>query len=203
MSNKISALIANVKKDPKQMMIAVSAVVVALLLDLNFLLKPQVVDVLGSAGKLSKVSADLKDARSDVAKIGSMKKAVEAYKEKIGKYEKTLPGERGIPDLLESLSGMAKSANMRIAGIVPVALVEPAAPVGKSGPKGESRAYKEIPIAITAKSGYHELGRFLASLENCDRFMKVSDMRIMANEESPNKHHVDIKVVTYVLLEGG
>lgn len=191
--NNIIAIFTRLKKNPKQMMVAVSAATVfALLLYFNFLLKPQVMSICSDRSKLSKVSADLGAARSDIAKISDMEKAVKAYSKKLGQYEKTLPTEEGIPGLLESLSEMAKNASMRIDGIVPAEQKET---------KTEGRVYKEIPIMITASAGYHGLGRFLSSLEDSDRFMKVVDMQIKANPVSPKKHDVELLVVTYVLLE--
>jgi len=193
-SNNITAIFTSLKENPKQMMVVISvATVFTLLLYFNFLLKPQVMSICSAISKLDKVSADLKAARSDIAKINSMRNTVEAYNKKLGQYEKTLPTEEGIPGLLESLSEMAKNANMRIDGI---------APVDQKEIKTENRAYKEIPIMITANAGYHGLGQFLSSLENSDRFMKVIDMQIKANPVSPKRHDVELLVVTYVLLEG-
>lgn len=192
--NSIIAIFTRLKKNPKQMMVVISVSgALALLFYFNFLLKPQFMSICSNRSKLNKVRADLKAARSDIAKIDSMRNTVEVYNKKLGQYEKTLPTEEGIPDLLESLSEMAKNANMRIAGIVPVDQKET---------KTESRVYKEIPIMITANAGYHEMGRFLSGLENSDRFMKVVDMQIKANPVSPKKHNVELLVVTYVLLEG-
>lgn len=187
-------LFAGLKKNQKLMMILIiSATILTLLVYFNLLLKPQVVKGADLRSKLSKVSADLRIARSDIAKISSMKKAVEAYNTKISQYEKTLPTEDGIPSLLESLSDMAKSSNMNIAGIVPVQ---------SKDITSQSRAYKEIPIMVTAKAGYHELGRFMSSLENSDRFIKIADMQIKFNKPTPKKHDIELLVVTYVLLEG-
>ncbi len=192
--DSIKTILENLKKDPKRMMIVISVVVaLALLIDLNFLLKPQIVNMSGTRGKLGKLSADLKSAKSDIARIDSMKKEVETYNKKVGQYEKPLPTEEGIPDLLGNLSEMAKSANMRIAGIVPAEHKEA---------KSANRAYKEIPIMIPANAGYNELGQFLSSLENSDRFMKVSDIQIRADKMMPKRHDVELLVVTYVLLEG-
>ncbi len=189
----LNSIFTNFKKNPKQMVMVMSSVVlIALLVYIIFIFNPQVVSISGIRSGLGKVNADLKSARSDIAKIGSMKGAIESYDRKIGLYEKTLPTEDGIPGLLESLSEMAKSANMRIAGIVPVDQKES---------ESRNRVYKEIPIMITAKAGYHELGRFLSSLESSDRFMKVADIQIKADKALPKKHDVELLVVTYVLLE--
>ena len=112
------------------------------------------------------------------------------------RYEKTLPAEQEIPSLLETLSRMAKSSNIKISALTPVS---------GSGKGGETtHTYREIPILISAKSGYHELGQFLSAMENSDRFMKVVDIDIRANNTTPRKHDVELLICTYILLnEGG
>ena len=191
----INTILSDLKKSPKQMMIVVSVATVALVLAYGFFfLKPQITGIFAMMGRLVKVSADLRTAKSDISKIGSMKSDVDAYNKKVDQYEKTLPAEDGIPGLLESLSEMANKANVSIAGIVPLDK--------KIDSKAEVRVYKEIPILITAKSGYHELGNFLSALEKSDRFMKVADIQIKADKASPKRHNIELMVVTYVLLGG-
>ncbi len=190
----IKKIISGIAKDPKKMLIVITVSVIAgLVLYVTLVLGPQIVKIFGVRAALVKVRAELSAARADIAKIGSMKSAVEAYNNKVGKYEKTLPTEEGIPALLESLAEMAKSSNMSIVGIVPVEMK-------KDKPKG--RVYAEIPIMISAKGGYHELGRFMSRVETSDRFIKIIDMQIKVNKPIPKKHDVELSVVTYILLEG-
>src|SRR3989338_6461538 len=133
---------------------------------------------------------------SDISMIEKYKSNIEAYKAKVERYEKTLPAEQEIPSLLETLSRMAKSSNIKISALTPVS---------GSGKGGETtHTYREIPILISAKSGYHELGQFLSAMENSDRFMKVVDIDIRANNTTPRKHDVELLICTYILLnEGG
>ena len=190
----LNKIFSDILKNQKQMLAIIAAtVILALFLYITFVLSPQIIRIFGVSGQLAKARADLRDSESDIAKIGNMKAAIEAYKTKVGRYEKTLPTEEGIPSLLESLSEMAKNSNMNIAGIVPV---QP------SDTRAQSRVYKEIPITINAKAGYHELGYFMSSLENSDRFIKISDMQMKFNRPTPKKHDTELLVVTYVLLEG-
>lgn len=160
---------------------------------ISLFLKPQAAGLAGVMGGIKKVSSDLKAAEANIARVESFKKSIAAYNEKVGRYEKTLPTEQGIPRLLEDLSEMARDSNMKIVGIVPVA---------KDDKGQRSQTYQEIPIIMSAKSGYHELGRFLTGLENSDRFMKVADIQIKSTRAMPKKHDVELLVLTYVLLEG-
>ena len=64
----------------------------------------------------------------------------------------------------------------------------------------KAKAYQEIPIMISARSGYHELGSFISKLENADRFMEVSDIKLKANSANFRKHNVELIVSTYLLV---
>ena len=57
-------------------------------------------------------------------------------------------------------------------------------------------------IPATSFYKYPSLRKFLSSMENSDRFMKVADIQIKSNAQSPKKHDVEILVLTYVLLRG-
>lgn len=189
--NPIGAIFRNTGKNSKLMaLVASAAVVFLLLLYVRFLLVPQISGISEARSKLRNDTSLLKVALGDVAKIGLMKGVIEKYDKKLERYEKMLPADEGISDLLESLSDMAKLANMSIVGIVPVE---------QKGAGAESIVYKEIPIMITAKAGYHELGQFLSNLENSDRFIKVADMQIKSNPSTPGRHDVELLVVTYAL----
>lgn len=190
----LNKIFSDILKNQKRMMAIVAVtILLSLFLYASFILKPQIVKIAETGGKSAKIKADLKSAKSDIANMEKMKSAVEEYGVKIGKYEKTLPVEEGIPSLLESLSEMAEHSNMSIVGIVPV---EP------KDLSPQSRVYKEIPIMISARSGFHELGRFVASLESSDRFIKIADIRIKSGRSTPKKHDIELLVVTYVLGGG-
>ncbi len=189
--DKIKSQLNALKNNPKQMMIAISAVIaLTVFAYLNFALKPQIVNIISVRSKLGKAATGLKSAKIDIAKIGEMRRAVDSYNNKITEHEKALPSEDKIPALLESLSEKAKNAEMRIVGIVPMAVKEI---------DGTSRVYRKIPINITAKAGYHELGHFLSSIENSDRFIKVTNIQIRGDKSSPRMHNVDLTVVAYVM----
>lgn len=175
------------------LMMLLAALVVVVFI--TFLLMPQIWRVTETIGRTASMASDIAAAEESIARLGAFRKNIEAYKTKVDFYEKRLPGEQEIPSLLENLSAMAKNANIKIIGIMPA----PVTP--KEGAAKRDRIYKEIPIVITAKSGYHELGIFLNNLENADRFMKVVDIDIKANRAMPVKHDVELIVCTYVLLQ--
>ena len=165
---------------------------------LNLFLFPQIGRVTDVLSKTGRMNADLNSAESDIAKIDKFKSNIESYKEKVDRYEKMLPAEQEIPSLLENLSGMAQNSNIKIIGITPI--TTGTAPKNDKD-RGRNQIYQEIPILISARSGYHELGAFLSNLENSDRFMKVVDIEMRSNKAAPKKHDVELIVCTYILLK--
>ncbi|MCM8761382.1 MAG: type 4a pilus biogenesis protein PilO [Candidatus Omnitrophica bacterium] len=188
-------IFSELKGNEQKTIILVAVLTLAVIFGyINLLLIPQAKKIIRVFSSAAKVRNDLMAAEALVARKDALVKTIEDYNKKIGRYEKTLPTEAGLPTLLEDLAEMAKDSKMRIVGIVPAA--------GKEGAARAGQAYREIPIAISAKSGYHELGRFLSRLQNCDRFMKVADIQVKGGKAAGNKHDVEILVLTYVLLEG-
>ena len=61
-----------------------------------------------------------------------------------------------------------------------------------------SAIYEELPIALTARSGYHELGAFINQLENSERIFMVKTIEIKADPSDPKRHHATLVVETFV-----
>lgn len=179
-------------RQTQQFLIIIAVFVIAAALYVYFVFVPQIKRVTSLVGKVNKMKAELSSAKSTVMGMGELKKRLKEYNEKVELYEKKLPAEQEIPSLLENLSGMAKDANITITSIMPSSR--------EASANKQGNIYKEIPILITAKSGYHELGYFLSKLEDADRFMKVVDIGIKANKVSPKKHDIELTVCTYTLL---
>lgn len=181
-------------KNPKHagILVILSALIV-LILYLNFLLKPQIMRVSAVFAGMKQASDDLKKTEEEIGRMPRYVIDIASYEEKISSYEKMLPVEQEIPALLESLSNMARGSNVKIVAITPV--------MPEEGPNDGSRVYQEMPILINAKSGYHELGNFLAKLEYADRFMKIADIVIRSNNSVPKKQDVDLLILTYILLK--
>jgi len=182
-------------KQTQTLLLIAFTVLVAAILYLYFAFVPQVVRVFKLTVNTGKISSELKSARIMIKDFDGFKNDLEECSQKVESYEKKLPAEQEIPALLENLSDMAKDSNIKIVSIVPAM---PYLKDGKTGKK--SLIYREIPILITAKSSYHELGHFLNNLENADRFMKVVDIDIKANKANPKKHDVELMICTYILL---
>lgn len=185
----------DLKNSRHLMLISVVLGLGILYLYINFLLLPQIRGVAKAYDKARKAGVDVRAAERDASKVEVLKKEVAQYKGKIESYESMLPAEQEIPKLLEDLSGMANNSGVKIIGITPLQ--------SKREASSGQEIYQETPILINAKSGYHELGKFISRLESADRFMKVVDINISTSKASPKRHDVELLVLTYVLLRNG
>ena len=92
---------------------------------------------------------------------------------------------------LENISLIAQTSGVKILSITPSEL-KPLT-VGK-----KSVYYFEMPISISAKSGYHELGRFIREIEQGKRVMTVEKLRIRNNKNTSRIHDVGLVLEAYV-----
>lgn len=147
---------------------------------------------------LSKVLLEIKGLKNNielvdsrVKRLGIMTQRLDELKIEIGAYSEGIPNQKELPALLEELSQIAKASNVRILSITPSD--------SKSLKKELSSGYyKDMPIIITAKSGYHELGYFIGDLENSRRFITIAGIGMRYNPKTPRQHDVRLILKTYV-----
>lgn len=156
---------------------------------LIFLIRPKIQEFFTTLPQVSQLKSKVINVERSWANIDSFKEKILHSKEKLGYYEKRLPGEKELPALLQFLSDSAKELDVRIIEIEP----------GEPDKTAQSPIYYQVPISLRAECGYHQLGRFLNRLESADRFMKISDIKIKANPDRVDSHFVQLDIVTYVL----
>ncbi len=154
-------------------------------------LRPKIREISLLLPQVSELKAKIAGLEDDWANIEAFEKKVLRLNKKIDYYEKKLPNEKEIPAILEYLSDAARKMNVRITEIQPLEQDKDAASLAS--------LYYKVPILLKAECGYHQLGRFLNELENTDRFIKISDLKIVANPLRADIHDVQLIVVTYVM----
>lgn len=180
-------------KDNKNLPYVLGGVAVVIILYYIIFIGPILGKLFKSIPEISKLKTELQLTKSDIEKKELFKKELAALKEKFVLYETKLPGEKEIPSVLGNLSKIAKVSGIDINKIELLLRSDS----GKTAAKDS--VYTEIPIEISAKCGYHDLGIFINKLENSERFMKVDDIVIEGNPSSPRVHNVKLIVNTYVL----
>lgn len=158
----------------------------------RFFLSPVISKALSVFREASKLQSRLDKAELSINRRSTLRSEIEELKSKANLYSHKLPKEEEFPAVLESLSAMALNSGVKITKILPLK---------KSIPEDSSHAgiYSQQEISITAQCGYNQLGMFIAELENTERFMEVSDIRIEAGRMNPKKHNVQLVVKTFIL----
>ena len=63
-------------------------------------------------------------------------------------------------------------------------------------------AYEEIPYLIDCRARYHELGQFLALVEqHSQQIMRVRKLDVLEDINRPSRHRVTIEIATFVFTE--
>jgi Tfp pilus assembly protein PilO len=155
------------------------------------LLMPQLRQISARRPEVRKLSDDISRIKNIMANKERLEKRRATLVEKINFYEQSLPSEKEIPALLESLSKLAAETGIKIDSIQPLQIKKKAKSRG-------SALYQELPILIRGKCGYHALGYFINKLENAARFMKITDISISGGAGSYKTQNFTLEVTTYV-----
>ena len=162
---------------------------------LTFLIVPKFSDL----QKLSREVGDLNDkitlVNTRVKKLDEATKKLKALREEEALYAKQLPAQKEIPAFLEGLAQTADKSSVKILSVTPHEMTG----VDKRGK--EKQYYCEMPVIVTAKSGYHQLGEFINDIEKGKRFMTVEDLRITYDPAVPRGHNIKLVLETYVSVE--
>jgi len=153
---------------------------------------------LQKGGRLGSEVKDLKQhlmsTQASLVKLPQMEKEIVRLRQKSEASKVRFPSKTELPELLEHLSEVAESSDVKIVEILPANMI----PAPMKMEKVVQGAYEELPIAFTAKSGYHELGSFINRLENSERIFTVKDIEIKADPSDPKRHHIRLVVATFV-----
>lgn len=157
-----------------------------------------------SLNKISRLGNEIKGLRSDLSNVASGStdlKALQAktagLKGEVEDYQKKLPAESELPNLLASVSGIAQDSGLRL---IDMARVKPE-PSFLDEKEKLLPLCKEILYKVTLKGGYHQLGAFVNKLENADRFFRLKNVRVKKDPQDVFAHDVKMVIATYIIQE--
>ncbi|MFH1061800.1 MAG: type 4a pilus biogenesis protein PilO [Candidatus Omnitrophota bacterium] len=135
--------------------------------------------------KVESMSADKEKLSVEIENIGK----------KIEYFEKKLPQQTDIPEILEELIKIGEKSNVTFVMIEPQNTKQIA--VGDS----QDKTYLEIPIEVKLKAGFHQFAEFVNGVENFQRFMKVDNIKITSKDDSSEKLHEASLTVSAFAIE--
>jgi type IV pilus assembly protein PilO len=148
----------------------------------------------------TKLSAEVEKARQMVGSLAKLEAEYERLHLQWASAQELLPQEEEMPDLLRKVTTAGNKAGVEFM------LFQPKPPVVKE-------MFKEHPVSVRVRGGYHELGIFLTRLANLSRIVNVTDLKInaaVANKDAKKSKVnnlnetiiADFTLSAYTLIEG-
>jgi len=192
-SEKIIAKIKSIKWDRNQLILAVLALIILLIIDLYFL-----AFLMGQSTKLkpriSKLKQDISTLNKNLVLVRDSK-CVNIPAQESAAMSKKFIHEGEVALLLQRVSEMAAKETVKIMQISSLKEQE-----NRQSSAKELFAGKLAPVSIVMElSGdYHHLGKFISNLENADFFVMVQQLRITPSPNSYVLQSITLTLKTYV-----
>ena len=117
------------------------------------------------------------------ANLGAYREQMRQIEDSFGALVRQLPSDTEVPGLLEDITFTGRGAGLQFEAI-------------KLQPEKTSEFYIELPISITVKGNYHDLGSFVSGVASLPRIVTLHDFSIDPLPDS-NKLKMDILARTY------
>jgi len=124
------------------------------------------------------LSSDIKKAKSDMRKLDGYKNDLEQLSSKFNQANLKVKSRNDIPLILEHIAIIASETGVKIDQILPDTLDQ------ELLTENEQQKYYDLPIYMEARSGYHNLGRFLNKLNEGDISLRVGAFSIIATQDT-------------------
>jgi Tfp pilus assembly protein PilO len=185
----ILSKISSFKDNAKAVMIFAAVIV---LLDAAVILRFQVVSLFKQYSRSKQLKVDILRTREESKNSTSTKDKLTNLNEEFDRFSKRIIVEEEIPRILESISKSADLCGVRILKIRPEGAVAQKAVSAKGKAGKEPQEYARLKISINLRGGFHQLGRFVALLENSSVFLDLKRLEIQSDEQEYLKQVVTI-----------
>lgn len=162
------------------------------LLDYFVIMMPQLKTLSVVNPKISALSKELKQTRSDIKNSKQYQTQVAQLREKMKMTGTKILAKEEIPTILESISVIASATKVRINQIMPMKESQKLVLTNDEG------RYYSLPILVNARGSYHNIGRFLNHIETNGIFMSIIDFDIVATNDDPYRHSLNLTVKTFI-----
>ncbi|MGA2775871.1 MAG: type 4a pilus biogenesis protein PilO [Candidatus Omnitrophota bacterium] len=160
--------------------------------DVSFVLKPQLTFLNKLSSQIGKYKADLAEFEKGILEMRKIKSNPALTKVKPQGMKKII-ADSEIGNLLQDISDSANKLDVKILQMKPL---KESSTAGDKVPGAE----KFIPLTIMLDTvcDYHQLGKFINSLEAGDVYIKVAEIKISAQQADYFKQKANLVIKTYV-----
>ena len=137
-----------------------------------------------------KVEREVTQLKKKKAELNKIEMELDSMRTTLQTLETVVPKQKEISDIFRTTQQLAYDSNLDIRNFTP---------------KGEVLRdfYSDWPIEIDLNGGYHNLGRFFASLSNFERLFTVEEFTIRALQRQTDENTISVSCTakTYILRE--
>jgi type IV pilus assembly protein PilO len=155
-----------------------------------FLFAPLSVEITRLEAERADLQVKLAQSRALVADLARFRRELTELRRRLTVLQEKLPTERETPPLYRSVHEAALQAGLA------VSLFQPRDPRARE-------YYSELPIAVSAEGGYHDLGQFLQRVARLPRVVNVGELRATSLTRSKSSMRAEITLATYMYRPAG
>jgi type IV pilus assembly protein PilO len=144
------------------------------------------------ADKIATLESQIVAEKKLSRELPKLRKEVENLDMKLSRVIKQLPDKKEIPELLSSVSGLAREAGLAVATFRP-------------NPERINDFYAEVPVSVTVEGSYHEIATFFDEVGRMSRIVNIDQIALSAPKIGPERIELkaDCAVTTFRFLEEG
>jgi len=187
---KILGLFNNLNEQARYAILG-GVVFLIVLLDVFFLVLPQISGIVHVNNQVKKMSEDAQQVLTDRQRINQLRKNLQEARDRLSSLSKKVRPIQEVPVILSTISSIANAYGVKIDQLVPEKKQQ------EDLTTSLEAKYYALPVVIKAHGGYHMFGRFLNKLENGDLSFILKDFIIQNDEKDTNTHlfSLTIKII--------
>ena len=147
--------------------------------------------------KIGTLAEEIKTAKNNIQRLPQFQMEITKLSEKLNKLKDKIKNKDQVPEILENISRVAGSNNVRIDQLIPNTSV------GDPILKNNDGKYYAVPIVVEGLGSYHEVGRFINELETEQMFLQISNFSMGADETDPMRHRIKLTINAIVFEKAG
>lgn len=159
------------------------------------LIQPTRVKIAQKREEVQKINDEIQRAYEFLRDLNRIREEADKMEELWRIFKAKLPDSKQIPLLLNALANVANKANINYVSINTKPM--------ETGEQQGGLSYNRLPIEITLRCRYRNLGEYLANLRDMPRLVKVDSLKLRRNKDILPNIDVTIDVYTYVLTNEG
>ncbi|KJJ85831.1 hypothetical protein OMAG_000306 [Candidatus Omnitrophus magneticus] len=180
--------------DPYKQIYIISGALILISVLLSIVAVFSCVNIIKFSNDTQLVRQKIETLRKNLALQKEMEKKIKLLEEDFAVNEECFFSEKDITALLKNIAEVASKTEVKIGSLTPYDTRE------TEIKDGRDKYFKELPVKLTAKCGFHDLGRFIDILEEGKYLIEIKDVKINANKDTPYSHDVVMMFNVYVSI---